>query len=92
MGDHRASIKIEINFHGIEEKVDWWINYCDSDGEGLDRRVKEFFSDVYYRGMIKYDEEMLRFYSEQNLKKVEAEEKETLRKLKNKYEAQEQKQ
>lgn len=43
MGDHRANIKIEMEFHGVTDKADMWINYCDSDGRGVDSRVTEVF-------------------------------------------------
>ena len=55
MGDHRASIKIEMEFHGIKDKCDMWINYYPHECCGMDKRVIEFFESVYERGMHVYD-------------------------------------
>lgn len=56
MGDHRASIKIEMEFHGIKETADMWINYYPHDCCGMDERIISFFKDVYVRGILAYDE------------------------------------
>lgn len=66
MGDHRASIKIEMEFHGIKDSCDMWINYS-PDGEypEIDDRIISFIRSVYNRGMEKYDEETYEYREEQ---------------------------
>jgi hypothetical protein len=86
MGDHRASIKIEIEFHGVKKEADWWINYHDSDGNGVDSRVSEFFSNVYFEGMLNHGFEMQQFYKERDKKLAELNELQELKRLKDKYE------
>ena len=45
MGDHRASIKCEVEMHGVKRKCDMWINWNWDGGEAyrVDDRVIEFF-------------------------------------------------
>jgi len=66
MGNHRANIKIEMRFHGVEDKTDMWLNYCPNDCCDMDERVLEFFQDVYKRGMVKYDEAIEKMYAKEN--------------------------
>jgi hypothetical protein len=84
VGDHRASIKIEIEFHGIKREVDMWINYwpygCEY--EHVDDRIIEFIRDVYHEGMAQYEEEMARIKECDR----ETEEKAEWKRLKEKYE------
>jgi hypothetical protein len=54
MGDHRATIKLSMSFHGVEDETEMWINYM-PDSDGVDRRVTEWFKDVYERGMERYE-------------------------------------
>ena len=82
MGDHRASIKIEMSFHGIEDKTDMWINYWPQECCNMDKRVVDFFNSVYERGMKKYTKNTEAYLREQELKA----EKELYLKLKDKYE------
>lgn len=86
MGDHRASIKIEMEFHGVKDKTDMWINYYPDSEYGIDKRIVEFVESVYDRGMTKYNKRMEKYWAEQNKEKVEKEEKAELERLKNKYE------
>ena len=58
MGDHRSSIKIEMEFHGVKDKCDMWINYIPTDCCSMDERVIKFFRGVYEDGMAKFNEEM----------------------------------
>lgn len=87
MGDHRASIKIEMEFHGIKDKADMWINYdpyyCSTCN--VDRRIVEFIQSVYNRGIEKYEEAQRKYNEEQNKKRIEAEERSTLERLEKKY-------
>lgn len=83
MGDHRASIKIEAEFHGVKKDCDMWINYSghSSEVEGVDSRIIEFFQELYYDGMYVYNEDMREFKKQQNILK----EKEQLKRLREKY-------
>lgn len=85
MGDHRASIKIEMEFHGVKEKTDMWINYFPHDCCNMDRRVIEFFDDVYERGMAKYDKFVAKERAKERGKEIEEEEKAELKRLQKKY-------
>jgi len=84
MGDHRASVKIEMEFHGVREKCNMeWINYCPEDGVSApDKRVREFFEDVYEQGMEKYN----RRTEKREEKEFKEREKAELARLKKKYE------
>ena len=74
MGDHRASIKIEFSMYGETKKADWWINWSpNSDYQGIDQRVLDFFvaayeemSSVYYEEMAKAQEAEMRIREEQH--------------------------
>lgn len=55
--DHRASIKIEMEFHGVKDSCDMYVNYYPED-DGMDQRVSEFFRSVYERGMAVYNDSM----------------------------------
>ena len=56
MGDHRASIKITAEMHGIKREADMWINYCDWQNScGIDERIIEFFQEWSEEAMIAYD-------------------------------------
>lgn len=89
MGDHRASIKIEMEFHGIKNKCDMWINYDGYNGEfdGVDDRIIEFCRDVYGRGMEKYNTQREKDYQREHKKEIEDGEKAELKRLKTKYES-----
>lgn len=87
MGSHRASIKIEMEFHGVKDKIDMWINYSPDGEYGIDNRIIEFVESVYDRGMVKYNKQMDKYWKEQNKEKIEKEEKAELERLKQKYES-----
>lgn len=84
MGDHRFTIKIEMDFHGVKDKCDMNINFYDS-GDGVDIAVKEFLQSVHARGMAKYEAEMAKYWAEQNKKFIEESEKVELDRLQKKY-------
>ena len=67
VGDHRASIKIEFEMHGIKRQCDMYINYyaCDS----IDRRVLEFFENAVEDAMDAYNKKM----RENNINKIDKE-------------------
>ena len=85
MGDHRASIKIEVEFHGFKDKADMWINYCDSDGCGVDSRITEFFSNMYDEGMSRYRTEMYEYEEAKQELEQEEKDKAEYERLKLKY-------
>lgn len=70
-----------MEFHGVKEKADMWINYFPNEVDGVDDRIIDFVRDVYNRGMLKYNEHMQKYWKKQE----EAQEKETLKILKQKY-------
>jgi len=54
MGNHRASIKIEMEFHGVKDKCEMWINYSATEFDCMDYRVVNFFKRIYEKGMDAY--------------------------------------
>lgn len=86
MGDHRASIKIEMEFHGVKDSTDMWINYVPESCCSMDRRVADFFQSVYERGMDIYQAEMKKEDIKRNRKQIEAKEKAEYERLKAKFE------
>lgn len=86
MGDHRASIKIEMEFHGVKDSCDMWINYTPTDCCNMDSRVLKFFERIYNQGMAKYDAEVAAYEWERTKEQREAEERSELARLKAKYE------
>lgn len=85
MGDHRASIKITFDFHGKKYKMDSWINYWPEECCGMDKRVVEFFNQSYADGMNRFEEKLAKFRAKEDKERIEAEEKETLKRLQEKY-------
>ena len=85
MGDHRMSIKIEAEFHGVKEDCDMYINYI-PESDGVDQGVTDFFSDVYWHGMDKYNQKKEKEYQRRNKEKIETAERKQLEALKKKYE------
>lgn len=89
MGNHRASIKIEFEMHGIVEKADMWINWSPDFGEsrGCDRRIIEFFEMASNKAMNKYDEELFESQAEERKRVQEEKDRKELERLKAKYES-----
>lgn len=86
MGDHRASIKIEMEFHGVKDTCDMWINYYPHECCGMDKRVIEFFKRIYDEGMDKYNAIV---HESEKVEREKAEQKrelDELKRLKEKYE------
>jgi hypothetical protein len=82
MGDFRASIKIEMELMGKKYKNTWsWINYFDN-GNGIDQRIVDWFSECWEDTVMRHDE--IIWKSEE--KQREEEERELYKKLKVKYE------
>lgn len=80
MGDHRMSIKIEAEFHGKKKKTDMWINWF-PDGDGIDRRITEFFKELESEGMEVFENRIIKARQKQ----IEQEEKLELKRLSEKY-------
>ena len=57
MGDHRASVKVKFEMHGIKAEQEWWMNWFD-DGSGCDRRIVEWFEEQSRKAMAKYEDEL----------------------------------
>ena len=86
MGDHRASIKIKMCFHGVEKECDMWINYFPGvEYADVDDRIIKFIRDVYKLGMNKYNLKMKKYFEKESAKKKELEELAEYLRLKNKY-------
>ena len=79
MGDHRASIKIQVEFHGIKKETDMWINWV----QEMPTPVAEFFEEVYRLGLAEYHDKMDDYWAKQK----EKDERMLLENLKKKYEA-----
>ncbi len=88
MGDHRATIKIEMEFHGVKDSCDMWINWSPRDWEceGVDYRVIEFIQKIYNKGIEKYNAQQEEYWAQQRRKDVEVAERKELKRLKQKYE------
>ena len=87
MGDHRAYIKIEMEFHGIKNKTEMDINYFPGMHGNIDDRITEFIEDIYERGIEKYEEKERKWEEDRNKDRIEKEEKKELKRLKKKYES-----
>lgn len=59
MGDHRASIKITFEMHGVKRECDMWVNYIpESDARGVGESVFMFFEKAYADAMQAWYEEI----------------------------------
>ncbi len=86
MGDHRFTITIKMEFHGVEEE--WgpaWLNWSGG-RDGIDRRVTEFIESVRDRGYARFDDAMFKAEEARNKESIERTEREQLARLKAKYE------
>ncbi len=85
MGDHRFSITIKMSFHEAKGEIaDGWFNW-DGGRDGIDSRIIKLVESVRDRGFAKYDDDMDKYYEEQNKSKIEEEERAQLARLKAKY-------
>ena len=55
MTDFKASIKIKMEFMGVKDQCDMYINYNINGCCNVDERVIKFFENIYERGMEKYN-------------------------------------
>lgn len=88
MGDHRADIKIEFNFHGKTYKYDADLNWFpDVEGDWvIDERVVAFFRHAYEDGMNRYHRMIEKSREGERKAEEERRDKAELARLKAKYE------
>lgn len=86
MGDHRASIKIEMEFHDVKKTCDMWVNYYPNGCCGMDQRVIDFFDEVYNLGMANYNAMVAKIEYENDRAAREKREVAELKRLKSIYE------
>jgi len=79
------SVKIEVSFHGIDDKCDMWINHMSGECDGVDDRVLDFLRSVYERGMFKFRKEMDKYEAGANKEAREKDERQELARLEKKY-------
>jgi hypothetical protein len=87
MGDHRANVKIEFEFHGEVYKYDGWINWSPDNAEfdGVDGRVIEFFRESTADGMKRYNADVAEYMREQRAAEIERAERAEVERLNKKY-------
>lgn len=86
MGDHRATIKLEMTLHGKTYAHEMWINYWE-DGDGVDHRVTDWFAECWRDAKARYDAAEAERYQREHAADIAASEKKELERLKAKYEA-----
>ena len=87
MGDHRCTIYIEMECHGVKDELDGWYNWIPGAVDGVDDRVIDFIRGVYQRGMVAYHKEIEKYWQEQDQAEAEKRERAELARLKTKYES-----
>ena len=89
MGDHRATIaiKLELPNQTYETVIGSMggINYV-ADGDGIDERVREFFSTSWDDYQSWYHEQIDKHFQRENAAEIERTERAQLASLKEKYE------
>ena len=83
MGDHRASIKIEFEMHGVRRECDMWINYY-PEYMGCDERVLAFFEEAYQAAMDAWNES-IDDYEDRQRRETERAERAEYERLKKKF-------
>ncbi len=86
MGDHRASIKMEVEMHGVKDKCDMWINWSPRDVDNVDHRIIEFVQNWADKAMGKYKAVMFESERESRERQQRDAELAQLARLKEKYE------
>jgi hypothetical protein len=86
MGDHRASIKLEMDAHGLHFTKEMWINWSSDGDDGCDRRITEWFGECWSRALAKYDQEVYEAERERRQRETESKERADLARLLAKYE------
>lgn len=85
MGDHRASIQIKFEMHGIEKEIDMWINWYDN-GYGIDDRIIDFFQEASNEAINKHEQEVWEYNKAEREKKSLEEDKIKYEELKKRFE------
>ena len=87
MGDHRAECHIQFTIHDKEYRLDLdWVNWGGFDDNGLDYRVREFFSESWDDAYGRYMKQCEELHAADNAKIIEEQERKELERLKAKYE------
>lgn len=88
MGDHRATIKIEFKLPNKTYQTEigsmGGINYV-ADGDGIDERVREFFSESWDDYFSWYNERINEHFRKENAAQIETDERRELARLQAKY-------
>lgn len=85
MGDYRAIVKIEMDF-GKTFITDMWINYSpDSECEGVDQRIIDWFRNAYEEGRAIIDSNIHKAQRKQRAVELEKHERSELKRLQEKY-------
>ena len=86
MGDHRASIKGEFSMYGETRKIDMWINWSpDSDYQGVDQRVLDFFRDAAWQMRARYESQFLEAMLKEQAAELEKKERSEYERLRAKF-------
>ena len=80
MGDHRATIRIQFDFHGNKFDKEWWINWSPN-CEGVDQRIADWIRQCAEEGYAKYHSQV----SESLAEMAAQREREDYERLKKKY-------
>lgn len=87
MGDFRATIEINVDSLGKKYKMDSWINYWpDSECDGVDQRVIDFFREMWEDVKRRHDEIVYRSQRKQREQSEKEHDLTELKRLKEKYE------
>lgn len=87
MGDHRASIKIEMEAHDKIYRKEWWINWSPEDRDGCDRRITDWFAACWADAYARYDTEVYESQREEREQAKEKADRAMLATLKARYES-----
>lgn len=85
MADSRATLKVAFSIYGKDFKQEWWINWQDSDGRGMDSRVADWFEDCYTKAYAHYQRDITEYFAKQRAKETEDAERAELARLRAKY-------
>ena len=87
MGDFRADIKIKMRSLGKTYEMDSWLSYWpDSECDGVDQRIINFFRNSWEDTKQRHDETVYKAEEEKRALKEKAYELSELKRLKDKYE------
>ena len=84
MGDHRASVKLSFDMHGVKKETEMWINYYPNEC-GIDSRIIEFFEECHMEAMEKWHEMSRKAEEKENKLADEQRDLREFRRLSKKY-------